>query len=583
MPYLFLFTVGPVQSFIAQARKTQDLYAGSLILSDLIKVAINVIGKDKIIFPNPNSSSLPNRFIAKLDIDIETDLSVLGKEVEEAVRKKWKSIASKSITNLILCGNTPNAIDCEKMGINQQIDTHLDIQWLFEKIALNTDSFSSGNDYKDTFERIERYMGGLKNLRSFTQFNYDGLGEKGRKCSLDGFRNVKFYRESKKQNAVSINSNIGTGYKKDNKTTIRNNFLFSDNNCIFPYESQSLTLNKQIKRGEGLSAVSLTKRLYSDKEFESTADIALLDWLSFFKENHAQDFIAYKNQFSENFNTQLFYEDNLNEDYFDKEGLNLEQDFNNLKIKLREIIGKAKDAKITQKKYYAILAFDGDSMGKWLSGDNLEDANQLEAFHKALSTQLGCFAEFAKLYLDDENRGRTVYAGGDDFLGFVNLESLFDVLSHLHAEFKKTVNDELKSIFSFKEHEILSFSAGVCIAHYKEPLSLVLSRARTMQDKAKDARENKNAFGISVIKGSGEESEMIWGFDAKNISRISYLLSNLLNNTFSNSFSKNIQILFERTLDISNFEISDNLYELFAIELERLIGRSFNLSVTIVR
>ena len=28
--YLFLFTIGPVQSFIAQARKTRDLYAGSI-------------------------------------------------------------------------------------------------------------------------------------------------------------------------------------------------------------------------------------------------------------------------------------------------------------------------------------------------------------------------------------------------------------------------------------------------------------------------------------------------------------------------------------------------------------------------
>jgi len=34
--YLFLFTIGPVQSFIAQARKTRDLYAGSAILGEII-------------------------------------------------------------------------------------------------------------------------------------------------------------------------------------------------------------------------------------------------------------------------------------------------------------------------------------------------------------------------------------------------------------------------------------------------------------------------------------------------------------------------------------------------------------------
>ena len=33
--YLFLYTIGPVQSFIAQARKTQDLWCGSTLLSEL--------------------------------------------------------------------------------------------------------------------------------------------------------------------------------------------------------------------------------------------------------------------------------------------------------------------------------------------------------------------------------------------------------------------------------------------------------------------------------------------------------------------------------------------------------------------
>ncbi|NPA53826.1 MAG: hypothetical protein GXO21_04085 [Aquificae bacterium] len=37
--YLFIFTITPVQSFIAQARKTRDLHAGSRILSELIKKA----------------------------------------------------------------------------------------------------------------------------------------------------------------------------------------------------------------------------------------------------------------------------------------------------------------------------------------------------------------------------------------------------------------------------------------------------------------------------------------------------------------------------------------------------------------
>ena len=66
--HLFLFTIGPVQSFIAQARKTQDLYAGSRILSDLIEFALQKVGEEHIIYPAKTVPSKPNRFIAKVPI-----------------------------------------------------------------------------------------------------------------------------------------------------------------------------------------------------------------------------------------------------------------------------------------------------------------------------------------------------------------------------------------------------------------------------------------------------------------------------------------------------------------------------------
>ncbi|EPR26946.1 type III-B CRISPR-associated protein Cas10/Cmr2 [Geobacillus sp. WSUCF1] len=38
--YIVIFTVGPVQSFIASARKTEDFWSGSYILSHLVREAI---------------------------------------------------------------------------------------------------------------------------------------------------------------------------------------------------------------------------------------------------------------------------------------------------------------------------------------------------------------------------------------------------------------------------------------------------------------------------------------------------------------------------------------------------------------
>jgi CRISPR-associated protein Cmr2 len=60
MRNLLLFTIGPVQSFISQARKTQDLYAGSKLLSVLIGEAIKFVGEDNMIFPK-YGKAMPGR------------------------------------------------------------------------------------------------------------------------------------------------------------------------------------------------------------------------------------------------------------------------------------------------------------------------------------------------------------------------------------------------------------------------------------------------------------------------------------------------------------------------------------------
>ena len=105
--HLFLFTIGPVQSFIAQARKTQDLYAGSKLLSDLIGYGLCEVSKIKnteIIFPNFDTTefkqdcqdsqkikdrSFPNRFIAK--VSIEGNANEFGKSIEVKRHRSYPS------------------------------------------------------------------------------------------------------------------------------------------------------------------------------------------------------------------------------------------------------------------------------------------------------------------------------------------------------------------------------------------------------------------------------------------------------------------------------------------------------------
>jgi CRISPR-associated protein Cmr2 len=116
-PAFLLFTIGPVQAFISAARRTQDLWAGSYLLSYLnwaaIEVIAEAIGPDAVIFPNlygqplcdrwlntkgiiaaPRPEdlilpSLPNRFLAIVPRSQGVDLA---KKAEEKVRSQWRNI-----------------------------------------------------------------------------------------------------------------------------------------------------------------------------------------------------------------------------------------------------------------------------------------------------------------------------------------------------------------------------------------------------------------------------------------------------------------------------------------------------------
>ena len=133
-PAFLLFTIGPVQAFISAARRTQDLWAGSYILSYLNWAAIesiaNEIGPDAIIFPSllgqplcdrwlhrqgvlstpPQLEdlilpSLPNRFLAIVPADRGVELA---KEAAEKVKCQWRDITQTVRQKLEKClGDAP--------------------------------------------------------------------------------------------------------------------------------------------------------------------------------------------------------------------------------------------------------------------------------------------------------------------------------------------------------------------------------------------------------------------------------------------------------------------------------------------
>ncbi|NJO01058.1 MAG: hypothetical protein HC880_04600 [Bacteroidia bacterium] len=478
--HIFIFTLGPVQSFIAQARKTQDLFAGSQLLSDLIAEGIKatLTRNGKIIFPYVENfeklgrlRSLPNRFLAEIHKP-KSELKVFGEDIERQVKSEFETIAKKTFSNI----ETAEGIKLDRELIHQtlwekyqrQISQHLAIHWLFLPFT--------ENEYPEKFEEINQLLGAIKNLRRFEPHE-----ETGRKCSVDGERNALFYRKT-------VNQNIP-------------NYLYD-----------AIEINgKDLGPGEALSAVSMVKRRYtpedqSGQRFPSTAGIALMASLKEVNEEvcHRFEEVFDQTKISKILNKrgniklnggnwatwdeQFYYEENLNSKFIPNSSqLEIAQECH------REVRNAFAAAKQKFTKHYALIAFDADSMGEWLSGKYLAERSNLRGFQTELSGKLMAFGQWASGFLNgsledqqiekeltsenqDEKKkekeefykkqkGRTVYAGGDDFLGFVNVAYLLPTLEKLRDKFREMVSEPMQKYTRYNTP--LTFTAAVVIAHYK--------------------------------------------------------------------------------------------------------------------
>lgn len=555
MNHLFLFTISPVQSFIASARKTRDLYAGSQILSEMTKAAAKKAESNekginlKLVFPtNATGKSFPNRFVAKLEGDFSDEvLGKAGDAIKKAALDRFDFFVKEALKKVGLKNKRPD-------GFDKQIENYWDINWLF---------YPYEKDYKAAYKEIEPLMAALKNQRVIK----NDFVEAGRKCSLDGQNNALFRGQ-------------GT-----TNTALKNQAL-------------AITKSTWLNPNEGLSAISLVKRAYDDGQgtFPSTIEVALKRQLEELKENKPNLLNCYarlfegvsgcieaaidltckdylhkinikpdeKGGWSKHFNEEFWVADNL----IEKNIPNLTQ----LAI-AKEVHRKHLRSALTDR-YYALIAFDGDKMGKLLSGELLQNQDTpLDEFQGKVSKLLMKYSEWIRENLKKEVD--IVYAGGDDFLGFVCLHDLFDVGRKLREGFKEHVNKILQKEYLLTRE--FTFSMGVTIAHYKTPLSIVLQKTREMEKLAKNEEKgDRDAFAVAVLKHSGESHEAYYKWYDKETGSMKawnalQKLVGHLQNDCSETFIRVLEREF-RLLQNDKGEVQNA--DMMTLELRRLARRS---------
>jgi CRISPR/Cas system-associated protein Cas10 (large subunit of type III CRISPR-Cas system) len=119
------------------------------------------------------------------------------------------------------------------------------------------------------------------------------------------------------------------------------------------------------------------------------------------------------------------------------------------------------------------------------------------------------------------------------------------VLNEIKKIYNEEINDKLKG-YKKNTSDSFTISVGAAIAHYKQPLPMVLDMAKEMETKAKDSGRNRFAFG--VMKHSGNVSNCVFPWDKEEKSPLKLLdkiTQSVLSENFSTAYLRNIYNAFE--------------------------------------
>jgi len=484
--YLYALSIGPVQDFIASARRTRDLWFGSFILSEISKSAARALAESecRLIFPalekgdadlepatekNPEESfNVANVIIAEIPGTLNpAEINLIA---TKSATETWKIFAKEAAETWKKFAK--EAADQLKTDSGTYLDEEIwesQVEDIIECYA----AWTPLTDYSESRKRLMRLLAGRKSIRNFSQpkGKHKGLP----KSSLDGARD-----------SVIHDNNI----PKNVKTKMR------------------------LSDGEELCAVGLTKRLGgADISFPSVVRVALDPWVRgvYSRGDNTERILnkigeSCKNgpNFSSRTGRRIYqnfpydgrvcYPSQLKGmiDEYRKSpsssGLTsgdidkLDNIERNLKL-LTDEIGEPDP-------YLAVLIADGDRMGKIIS--SIDSAEK----HRNFSKKLSEFSSNARRIVERQNNGCLVYSGGDDVLAFLPVDRCLNAARMLHNNF-----EELLSNYSAGAKPTLS--VGIAIGHTRETLEDLLDFGRAAEKDAKG--DDRNGLAIHLHTRSGGE------------------------------------------------------------------------------
>lgn len=436
MTYLITLSIGPVQEFIAAARRTADLRAGSQLLQQLAGHLAAQIAQQggTLIFPASPGTPGPNKVVAQFEGDPATLAQTLRESAVEWLWEQWQHARQRF-----------RDVPVDEHLAEEQVKNFLEFYMAWVPL--------DGN-YPQARQQVELLLAGRKALRDFRQVP----PRPGRpKSPLDPSR--------------------------DGVITLDPKFQMTPKAWEEPL---------YLKKTEYLDAVSLLKRVWGaeGERVPSTSFMATQSILPTARQRNPQavsrlETIADSAPGPIDIG-DLMFPNRVQEEI--EEGspplkAYLQRHQTEIDQRRKEVLHSISPYLHECPPYYAILAADGDRMGKLIGAQtSVED-------HRKLSEALAQFSEQARDTVQ-KHRGYPVYAGGDELLAFLPVNTVLSCATQLAMAFRDTMQP-----FARQAGEGGTLSVGVAIVHRMEMLQQSLEWAREAEHAAKGQR---NALAVAL-------------------------------------------------------------------------------------
>ena len=491
----FHFTLGPVQGFVAQARRTRDFWAGSFLLSWLAGAAMQtVIVQDRtIVFPTadqdylawlrgerkgkrPRQGGIPNRFKVTVNDQFQPAL------VEQAVRKAWRAVAEKVWEKDLKrhCERYPDS----RVIWDRQINGFWEIAWCI------------GDD--------DSLLDRRKNWR--TQIP---PAEAGVKCSV-----IAGWQELSGLPAKTLET-----FWKPLRQDCGRDFADDEALCAIAFVKRRFPhyfeqVEAKMPGGWTLHGWSVNPRT------PSTLDLAAAPWLAQAVRHESEAALlrlheAAKSLFSEG-DSGIDRLRCVKDAYRERSGLtrlnssalfahvldNKKECPDQTAVREMKKALKALQRQESPTPFYAILLMDGDSLGALLRNQDhqLKIPKALEHFTRAVPD------------IVDRYNGFLIYAGGDDVLALLPLENALQCAA--------TVRQVYLDAFGAQGLQS-TISAAVEYAHVKMPLTRILGDAHKLLDEVAKDERGRDALAVRVWKPGGKALEWAmpweWALDGAEV------------------------------------------------------------------